>query len=113
MNEYKSELIDTLNMLSSLERQNRYFKEVKIADVPGDLICGWFDTGFFVEDDEFRALFTQEEWDVLVEFNDYFDLRVKKLPDEFEEFIKNPYWLEIVDKANEALVKLGWEGLEF
>lgn len=106
MNDSKNELIDTLDMLSSIDRQNSYFKEAKIADVPGDLICGWFDTGFFFESDSFRALFTQVEWDVLVEFNDFFDLRVKELPDDFEEFIVSPLWLEIVDKAKETLIKL-------
>ena len=109
MNQYKKELIDTLDMLSSLDRQRHYFDTVKMADVPSDLICGWFDTGFFPDSESFRASFTQSEWNALVEFNDYFDKRVKKLPDDFNELIINSTWLEVVNKAREILVKIGLE----
>ena len=106
MNEYKKELLDTLEMLSNIDRQNSYYHDVKIANVTSDFICGWFDTGFFPESDGFRSHFTQEEWDVLIEFNNYFDERVDKLPDEFDDLIQNPYWLEVVEKAKTTLVKL-------
>ena len=65
MNEYKKELLDTLNMLSDVKRQKKYYAETKIADIPSDLICGWFDTGFFINDDNFKSNFTPDEWNTI------------------------------------------------
>jgi hypothetical protein len=108
MNEYKIELLDTLNMLSDIERQKKYFSDTKIADVPSDLICGWFDTGFFVDDEEFRNHFSSHEWGILLEFNDYFDSKVDGLPHEFTKLIQDSNWLKIVGKAKDTLYKLNW-----
>ena len=108
MNEYKKELLDTLNMLSDVNRQKKYYAETKIVDIPSDLICGWFDTGFFINDDNFKSNFTPDEWSILLDFNNYFDARVDSLPKDFEHLINDQNWLKVVSKAKDSLLRLNW-----
>ena len=93
-------------MLSSLEKQTRYHAEVPMADVPCELISIWFDDGFYVDDVEFRNLFSDYEWNTLLEFNDFYESILSKLPEQFEALIISPYWLDLVEKAKELLARL-------
>ncbi|MBL4827260.1 MAG: hypothetical protein JKY66_06040 [Spongiibacteraceae bacterium] len=103
MNQYKIELMETLRILSDIEAQKIFSDELTVGDPTGDLICGWFDTGFFPESENFKSLFSEYEWLILSEFNEFFDNRVKYLPEEFEKLIVNSKWIEIVMKAKATI----------
>ncbi len=111
MNNFKSNLIDNIEMISNPKRQEEYYESVSIADVPSELISGWFDDGFYVDDEDFRKEFSDEEWLVLCEFNDFFESRLTKLPDNFSELANNYFWKEIVGKANWVLDVLKWRNV--
>jgi hypothetical protein len=90
-------------MLANPDRQRNYYERVSIADVPSELISAWFDDGFYPEDIDFHRLFSDEEWKVLSEFNDFFEARSGKLPDSCPELKESHLWNEVAKKANEVL----------
>ena len=106
MNLLKTNLIDALDMLANLDRQQAYEENVPIADVPSELISAWFDDGFYVEDKEFRQLFSEEEWSALCKFNDFYEGRLARLPENFDDLMKCTAWFEIVNEAKSTLKKI-------
>jgi len=106
MNFLKKNLIDALDMLANLDRQQAYQENVPIADVPSELISAWFDDGFYAEDKEFHQLFSEEEWGALCQFNDFYEVRLVRLPENFNDLMKCPSWHEIVNEAKSTLEKI-------
>ncbi|MEJ2754983.1 MAG: hypothetical protein P8104_03895 [Gammaproteobacteria bacterium] len=99
----KRNLIDALVMLSNLRKQQEYYDNVSIADVPSELISAWFDDGFYLNDEEFKKQFSEKEWEALCEFNNFFEERLERLPERFEELMKCKMWFEIVNEAKLTL----------
>jgi hypothetical protein len=112
MSPYKVNIINMLQLLASVEEQDDYKKNVPIADVAAELINGWFDDSFFPEKYWIRELFSNEEWGILMDFHHFYDSRIEKLPDTYEELRENFAWKEIVGKANWALDMLRWREIE-
>lgn len=112
MNPRKVNVINTLQLLASTEQQDEYDRDVPIANVATELVNQWFDDHFRKEADWFRELFASEEWSVLIEFSDFFERRLDRLPDNYEPLRNNFYWKEIVGKANWALDMLNWRNLD-
>ena len=108
----KVNIINTLQLISSVSQQDQYDRDVPIANVSSELINQWFDDSFFPEKEWIRELFTDNEWKILMEFHDFYDIRVDKLPNNYAELKKNFHWKEIVGKANWALDMLKWRDLE-
>lgn len=105
-------VINVLQLIADLDAQKEYERTVPIADVPSELQCQWFDDSFHPDHLPFRSSFFPEEWEVLMEFHNCYDLRSKRLPDTLEEMHVSSAWLEVVNKANWVLDKLGWRGVE-
>ena len=103
--------IQTIQLIADLDAQVQYKRDVPIADVPSELVCSWFDDVYHPEYEKYCAAFTQEELDVLSEFNAFYDERVNKLPDTLEEMHDNYEWSQIVLKAKWVLAKLNWKDI--
>lgn len=108
----KINLIKVLQMLSSPEIQRDYHNTVPIASVPDELIGQWFDDFFFPENKEFKGLFSEQEWGVLLEFHSFFKSKLDLLSRGFEEMEEDEAWQAITAKATWALKRLGWNDLE-
>lgn len=112
MDPHKVNIINTLKLLASIEMQDRYFEEVPNANVANELVNQWFDDSFFPEFDWFRSLFTEKEWAVLLEFSNYYEDSLDKLPDTYEAMRESEVWAGIVESARSTLDKLGWRELD-
>ena len=58
---YRARIIDHVSLLASPSEQLRYEKEVPIADVPGELVCGFCDDLYNPKDAAFISEFSEEE----------------------------------------------------
>jgi len=112
MESRKVNVINMLQLLSDPVRQDEYDRNVPIANVAVELVNGWFDDSFLKEFAWFKEIFSDDEWEVLIEFDNFYDTRVKKLPDNYPDLRESYFWKEIIGKANWALDMLGWRGVE-
>ena len=111
MNTSKLYLIQTVQMISDLEAQKSYEKNVPIADIPSELISSWFDDCWYPDDKEFLNLFTTKEINVLKEFSAYYEQKLKKMPlTSFSEMHESFQWQQVVGKAQWVLSLLHWQG---
>ncbi len=104
----RHEVIETLEMLSSAEKQLEYQRTVPIAQVSAELFCLW-DEAFWAEDASLRAAFDPMEWQALLRFDSVFERVSRLLPHKLppiEEFINLPLWLRLSRAANRALATL-------
>lgn len=97
--------IEILELIASYEAQKKYEKNVQIANVPAELVCMWFDD-FYHLTPQFIECFSESELKALSDFNEFYDKRVKNLPDSdkgLNELQQSNYWKEISDKAKNIL----------
>jgi hypothetical protein len=69
-----------LELLPDAAAQEGYEHRVPIADVPTELLCGWFDDGYLPDSPAFQAAFTATELHALAEFDRFYDSRGGELP---------------------------------
>ena len=104
-NSFRDGAIELLELLSSLEAQSDYEKNVPIADVPAELVCMWFDD-FWHPDDTLKKHFQPYELAALEDFHRFYEARVDDLPSltkGLEGLHSSPKWLEVVEKASQTL----------
>lgn len=94
-----------LEVLASLELQSRYERDVPVADVPAELVCGWFD------DLDLPAsaskVFTGTDLESVQRFSDSFETALKDLEGlSLSELHANPPWLKVVESAGILLRQL-------
>ena len=73
-------LLELLDLLADASAQERYEHDVRIADVPSELVCMWFDDMYLPESPTFRSAFSAAELDALAGFNRFYSSRVSALP---------------------------------
>jgi len=103
--------IQTIQLIADLDAQLQYEHDVPIANVPSELVCSWFDDVYHPEYQEYCSVFSQQELDVMSEFNTFYDERVEKLPDTLVAMHNNYEWNQVVLKAKWVLVKLNWKDI--
>jgi hypothetical protein len=91
--------IEILRLISSVDKQIEYERDVPIANVPSELVCQWFDDFYHPRSPQFKAAFDAEELNRLADFNDYFHKRFKNLPGNLEEMHRCEEWREIQVRA--------------
>jgi hypothetical protein len=99
-------IINALKLIASPEAQLEYQQQVPIADVVGEIFCGWADDSFSQSDTRLRALFTDCEWAALVAFDSRFEAISAQMPQRhirIGEFLANPLSQELADAAKDAL----------
>ena len=101
----RASLLDLLETLSSRELQQRYQDDVPIANVPAELVCGWFDDLYLPEVPGFVASFGEAELEALAEFNRVFDSLVDSLPETHDVQVlwEAPAWQDIEAAAVKAM----------
>ena len=64
---YRQRVVDTIALLASASEQLRYERDVPIADVPSELVCGFTDDLFHPKSRSFLDAFTEQEMKSLAE----------------------------------------------
>ncbi len=100
-----AEVLLHLELLSSLELQARYERDVEIADVPAELVCVWF------EDLDLPAsapkLFASEDVESVQAFSDLFERVARELEGlGLSDLHAHPSWLQVVAEARSLLQRL-------
>lgn len=98
-------VISHLELLASLELQTRYERDVKIADVPAELVCIWFD------DLDLPAsaskLFVGDDLESVRAFSDFFESAMKELANlTLSDLHSRALWLKVVERARQLSLQL-------
>ena len=93
-------VVSHLERLASLELQAKYERDVKVADVPAELVCVWFD------DLDLPAsaakLFVGDDLQSVRAFSDFFESAMKELANlTLSELHARPLWLKVADRARQ------------
>jgi hypothetical protein len=102
----KERVFETLRLLADEDAQDNYNRQVPIAEVAVELVNQWFDDSFLLEEPWFREIFSRYEWNILSEFNQFFERRLGNLPAVYSELRTDQNWAEVRLKAQWALDKL-------
>jgi hypothetical protein len=98
-------VLSELELLASLELQAKYERDVPVADVPAELVCGWFDDLDMPA--SASSVFAGKDLESVRAFSDSFEKVLKDLQGlSLAELHANPRWLEIVENARSLLQQL-------
>jgi len=100
-----AEVLRHLELLSSLEIQAKYERDVTIVDVPAELVCVWFDDlGLPASASE---LFVGENLESVQAFSDFLERAAQELAGlGLSELHSHPLWLQVVAEARSLLQRL-------
>ncbi|MES2072008.1 MAG: hypothetical protein V4488_16750 [Pseudomonadota bacterium] len=87
------------------------YQRVAPVNVANELVNQWFDDFYHPSDVKFKSEFSTEELACLSEFNAYYEAHLPALPDNLEEMHTSVAWKEVVARAHDILISLGWLGL--
>jgi hypothetical protein len=103
----REQIRDRLELLASEERQLTYERNVPHVDITGELICMWFnDLIYDLEDIRADASFSADERAALEQFHQFYDARVKQLPESqgtVRTWLASPAWREVMQSARTTL----------
>ena len=107
---FKSNIVETLQVIASAERQFEYEKNVPEAQVPAELFCMWFDDNYHPNSADFSASFSSEELKDLSIFNAAFDKLGENVPTDkgVLGLQSDSNWLVIQSDAGKLLKKHDW-----
>jgi len=90
-------------MLASPHAQLRYEQQVPVANIPSELLCGWFDDFYHPGTPEFQQAFSRNELSVLARFSSLLHKNSRALPQFAHELVKEPGWQLVMQRARETL----------
>ncbi len=105
-NEFRSAIMDVLQLLSSKERQLDFQQKSPSANVALELLCLWFSELYNPGSHFFKHAFSTSELELIREFNRYYDLRKGHLPETLEELHQDSDWEIIMNEAKVLLTKI-------
>ena len=76
----RSGILRLLDLIGDPAAQERYERDVPMANVPAELVSMWFDDQCPSASSSFRAAFTAAELQLLAEFHQFYDSRTRSLP---------------------------------
>jgi len=98
-------VLSQLELLASLELQAKYERDVPVANVPAEIVCGWFDDLDLPA--SASSIFVGKELESVRAFSDSFDEALKDLEGfSLSELHSNPVWLKVVENARILLQQL-------
>lgn len=101
----RAQVLETLTLLASEEKQREYQRAIPHVDVPAELFNQWEDC-YFPEDKDFQSDFATAELAVLANFdnvlNQVCDDTPQVLP-ALDEFLTTQAWRTLSDAAQSAL----------
>jgi hypothetical protein len=97
-----------LALLADFEGQRKYERDVPIADVPAELVCGWFDDSYYPDSPAFQAAFLPAELTILRDFNACFQSIQGTVPDPISltELQAMDVWRQLADAARSTLAAI-------
>ena len=107
---FREQIVGLLRLLGNPEAQLAYERRVRIANVPAELFCMWFDDQYHPDTDVFRSSFLPRERLILAEFHQKFDSIARALPGEFETVAAlhaRSEWSRLMQAAADTLSALG------
>ncbi len=103
---FRERVVEHLELLSSIEEQLKYQRDVPIANVPAELVCYWFD-----DLDMPNSLqscgdeFTEDELNTLRSFHEAFDkVHIVKQDIHLNDLISSDDWKAFVFLAGTTLL---------
>lgn len=107
---FRKNLLETLELISSKKDQLEYQRSVPVADVSAELFC-WWEGDYQVpkEQDWYKEAFSKEELEILAEFDGVIENVAEKTPQQLpdiEEFVSTTEWQELSSAAATALNNL-------
>ncbi|PWN08016.1 hypothetical protein [Rhodohalobacter mucosus] len=112
MKPLKENFIHLIQLLASLEKQDRYQAEVDV-DIYDEFICMWFDDFYSNEAREhIRPLLSSKERKYVDDFHEFFQTHESKLPTSYAELRESPAWKQVREKADETLRVLNWNTIK-
>ena len=112
MEALRTNFVHLLQMLASPNEQDVYQEEVDDLhiDIRDELLCMWFDDFWgHGQREHMIPCLSEEELNAVDTFHAFFEARDELLPETYAELRESPIWHEIVRKAQETLVTLGWD----
>ena len=104
---FRKEVFEVLDLISSKEEQLDYQSKAPIAYVSAELFNQWEDCYQIPKDqDWYIGAFTDKEHKILREFNEAFEVVCSETPQnppDIQEFIKTPEWLKLSCAAKKAI----------
>jgi hypothetical protein len=104
----RDNVLDTLELIASKEKQQRYQNAVPHVDVPAELFKQWEDA-YFPADTTFKAGFDATELRALERFDGVFNEVCDATPSDLpalEDFVMSEPWRRLASAAIEALKTL-------
>src|SRR4051794_25879652 len=92
-------IVDLLKLLASEEEQLAYARNVPHLDITAELVCMWFNDLYCPDDAFFRSCFSDGELEALADFHEFYDQRVKLLPESrgtVQTWLASPMWRQIM-----------------
>jgi hypothetical protein len=107
---FRQDVIEVLELISSKEKQLDYQKNVPIAYVSAELFNQWEDCYQIPREQKwYSEAFTEKELEVLAVFNrslEHISACISKNPPDIAEFVEAPEWLDLSKAAIAALKRL-------
>ncbi|MCE3279337.1 MAG: hypothetical protein K0S44_1528 [Bacteroidetes bacterium] len=104
----RENILYSLDLWTSKEKQFDYQKSVPIADVSAELFCGW-DDFYHPDNTDFINAFNGQERQILADFNRTLTVLADKTPNilpNIVEFVQTEEWKKINSAATETLNKI-------
>lgn len=97
---------DLLTLLSDVEAQREYQRDVPIASVPVEMRCMWLDDMYHPDDAVFRRAFSAEERAALAKFHAIYEAvtaEIRPWPEVLADLQALPAWDRVLQAASVAL----------
>jgi hypothetical protein len=95
----RDNVVAEIQLLSLPSRQLEYEKDVPIADVPAELICGFCDDLYHPKSEEFVAAFGEDELKALAHLYGLLSEAAKVRVTSVTELLKTDEWRNVVSFA--------------
>ena len=111
MDPHRVNIINTLQLISSVEAQRAYQQQVPWVNVAHEVVNQWFCDFYHPGSQEFEGEFSCEELASLAEFSRFYDQRADLLPGSLPQLLECAAWQEIVAYADAVLRTNGWKSI--
>lgn len=109
MGPHRVNIINTLQLLASVEAQLEYQQRAAGINVAYEVVNQWFCDFYHPGAPEFEVEFSPQELASLAEFSRFYDERADLLPGSLTELLECPAWQEVVKSAEAVLQTNGWK----
>lgn len=98
---------DTLEILSSIEEQLEYQRNVPWVNITVELVCFWFDDDYHPKNKIFLSAFSEKELQAMSDFNEVFEQILAPMQGDYfpaiTKLVKTTEWKRLVQAAHDTL----------